>query len=144
MQRRLLFWVGLMGLVLASWGIAVWVVASEGDAPKISNMRFEGLKINENTYVPSSEFGREYKILVDFESTAPIARVFLETRWADGKVSKILERPFEVIPPGGLRGTLVIPSRILPDTRSRDTDWWVEDKEGRMSNKLTQRVVIRD
>lgn len=71
-------------------------VAAESDIPKISHMRFEGLKIEDNMYVPSSEFGREYKILVDFESQAPIARVLLQTRWADGKVGPVIERPFEV------------------------------------------------
>jgi hypothetical protein len=132
--------------------------AAESDAPKVSNMRFEGLKIEDNMYVPSSEFGREYKILVDFESQAPIARVLLQTRWADGKVGPVIERPFEVkldrlfdiIPPSGgkitapIRGTLMIPSRILKDPRARDTDWWVEDAKGRVSNKLTQQVAIRD
>lgn len=121
-------------------------------------MRFEGLKIQEDTYVPPSEFGREYKIMVDFESQAPIARVLLQTRWVDGKIGPVIERPFEikldrpheVIPPTGkkitgpIRGTLIIPSRILKDSRSRDTDWWVEDAKGRVSNKLPQRVVIRD
>ncbi len=112
--------------------------------PKISNMRFEGLKIQDNIYVPSSEFGRDYTILVDFESQAPIKRVLLQTRWVDVTVSRVLERAFEVVPPGATKGTLRIPSRILTDRRGRDTDWWVEDANGRVSNKLIQRVVIRD
>lgn len=120
------------------------VVAQVEDAPRISNMRFEGLKIQENMYVPSSEYDRDYKILVDFESKVPIAKVFLQTRWVDGRVSRVLERSFEVMAPGGLKGTLVIPSRILRNPMSRDTAWWVQDADGRASNKLTQRVVIRD
>lgn len=116
---------------------------SEG-SPKISNMRFEGLRIQDNMYVPSLEFGRAYKILIDFESQAPIKRVLLQTRFADGRVSRVLERSFEVVPAGAFKGVLVIPSRILSSPVSRDTDWWIEDAQGRVSNKLTQRVVIRD
>ena len=106
--------------------------------------RFGGLKIQDNIYVPSSEFGRDYTILVDFEGQATIKRALLQTRWVDGTVSRVLERTFEVVPPGGTKGTLRILSRILTDRRGRDTDWWVEDVNGRVSNKLIQRVVIRD
>jgi len=38
----------------------------------------------------------------------------------------------------------VIRSRILKDYAARDIEWWVEDARGRVSNKLVQRVVIRD
>ncbi len=96
-------------------------------------------------YVPSSEFDRDYKILVDFQSKVPIKRVFLQTKFADGRTSRVLERSFEVRPsPEALEGTLVIPSRILKTPVSRDTDWWVEDAKGQVSNKLIQRVVIRE
>ncbi len=131
-------------LALAFFAASKPVVVAQNDGPKISNMRFEGLKIEDNMNVPASEFERDYKILVDFESKAPITRVFLQTRWADGRVSRVIERPFEVILPGGMKGVLVIPSRILKNPMARDTDWWVEDANGRVSNKLTQRVVIRD
>ena len=114
------------------------------ESPKISSMRFEGLTIREDMYVPSSEFDREYKIIVDFEAAVPIKRVLLQTRFADGRVSRIFERSFEVVPPGSLKGVLVIPSRILRDRMARDTDWWVEDANGRVSNKLIQRVIVRD
>ena len=117
---------------------------AQGEGPKISNMRFEGLKIQDNVYVPSSEYERDYKILVDFESQAPIAKVYLQTRFANGRTGSILERSFEMIPPASTKGTLVIPSRILKNPMSRDTDWWVVDANGRVSNKLIQRVVIRD
>ncbi len=133
------FWV--LALLLVGCATA----ASEGEAPKISNMRFEGLTIQDNMYVPSSEFDRDYKILVDFQSKVPIKRVFLQTKFADGRTSRVLERSFEVRPsPEALEGTLVIPSRILKTPVSRDTDWWVEDAKGQVSNKLIQRVVIRE
>ena len=129
-------------LLLGCWASTAFPLSDE--SPKISSMRFEGLTIRENMYVPSSEFDREYKIIVDFEAAVPIKRVLLQTRFADGRVSRILERSFEVVPPGSVKGVLVIPSRILRDRTARDTDWWVEDANGRVSNKLIQRVIVRD
>lgn len=135
-------WLAILSMVLAT-GCAT-APAGEGQAPRISNMRFEGLKIQDNMYFSSSEFGRDYVILVDFESPPPIQRVLLQTRFADGRTSRVLDRGFEVLPGGATRGTLRIPSRILSNRIARDTDWWVEDANGRISNKLTQHVVIRD
>lgn len=135
---------GLWILAAILVGCATAASPPDGAPPRISNMRFEGLRIQDNMYVPSSELGREYKILVDFEASAPIKRVLLQTRFADGRVSPVLERSFEVMPPGALKGVLEIPSRILKDYAARDTDWWVEDAHGRVSNKLVQRVIIRD
>lgn len=83
-------------------------------------------------------------LLVGCATATPPPAVFLQTRFADGRVSPVLERSFEVVPPGALKGVLAIPSRIVKDYAARDTEWWVEDARGRVSNKLVQRVVIRD
>lgn len=133
-----------LALLVAGCTTAAAPGSPPSGGPRISNMRFEGLRVVEGIYVPSAEFGRDYTILVDFESEAPIARVLLQTRFDDGRAGPILERSFQVIPPGALKGTLVFASRILADRRARTTEWWVEDTRGRASNKLVQRVVIRD
>ncbi len=135
----------LLGLLLViSLAAPEWAgTAGEEDAPKISNVRVEGLKTTDNISVPASEVGREYRVLMDFESKAPIARLFLQPHWADTRLVETIQRPFEVTPRGALKGTLVIPSGILRYPAPASTDWWVEDANGRVSNKLTQRLVIR-
>ena len=127
--------------------LALGLVASSGGPAHaqllLSNLRVEGIAVVDGTYVGFADLGRNYTILVDFQGEGAPDRILLRTRWDDGRVDRLEEAPFDILPTGPTAGTLVIRARALDSARPRTTDWWVEDDRGGTSNTLVQRLVIR-
>ena len=109
----------------------------------LANLRVQGIAVVDDLYVGFADLGRNYTILVDFQGESLPDRVLLRTRWDDGRVDRLDEAPFDILPTGPTAGTLVIRARALDSARPRTTEWWVEDDLGGTSNTLVQRLVIR-
>lgn len=111
--------------------------------PKIFNLRTEGLEVIDRVFVPPYQFDKNYTVFIDFESDGtPITTMWLKTLWADGRISRPVKKPIEASTRGITSGTIKVSSVILANPMMRHTEWWVEDAKGRVSNKLTQAVVI--
>ena len=108
----------------------------------LSNLRVQGITVVDDSYVGFADLGRNYTILVDFQGEGVADRVVLRTRWDDGRVDRLEEAPFDILPIGPTAGTLVIRACALDSARPRTTEWWVEDDRGGTSNTLVQRLVI--
>jgi len=63
--------------------------------PILSNLRVDGIAVQQGLYFSSADLGRDYNVLIDFASDLPLDRVLFEVRWQDGRVSTIQEGAFE-------------------------------------------------